>query len=78
MLVLRRKIGEKIQIGGQITVTVQRISGNRVSLSIEAPREVRILRGELEPFENAFPERADRLALGASEVKVNLDETPVG
>jgi len=51
MLVLSRKVGEKLVIGGNITVVVSRIAGNRVTLAIEAPKEVRIVRGELAPQE---------------------------
>lgn len=47
MLVLSRKIGEKIHLGNDITVEVRRVAGNRVTLAIDAPRTVRILRGEL-------------------------------
>jgi carbon storage regulator len=47
MLVLSRKLGEKVQIGDEITLTVVSISGNRVQLGIDAPDTVRILRGEL-------------------------------
>lgn len=47
ILVLSRKIGEKIHVGDSITVEVRRVAGNRVSLAIEAPRHVRVLRGEL-------------------------------
>ena len=47
MLVLSRKIGEKLVIGDNITVVVSRVAGNRVTLGIEAPTEVRIIRGEL-------------------------------
>lgn len=47
MLVLSRKIGEKIHIGDNVTVEVRRISGNRVTLATYAPDHVRILRGEL-------------------------------
>jgi len=47
MLILSRKIGEKIVIGNGIEVVVQRISGVRVTLGISAPPEVKILRGEL-------------------------------
>lgn len=47
MLVLSRKIGERIVINDSITVVVQRLSGNRVALGIEAPPEVSVLRGEL-------------------------------
>jgi carbon storage regulator len=47
MLVLSRKTGEQIQIGNDITIEVRRVSGNRVALAVQAPRDVRILRGEL-------------------------------
>jgi carbon storage regulator len=47
MLVLSRKIGEKIHVGNDITIEVRRVAGNRVTLAVDAPREVRILRGEL-------------------------------
>lgn len=48
MLVLSRKEGEQLIIGDDIVLTVSRISGNRVAIGIEAPRNVRIIRGELE------------------------------
>lgn len=44
MLVLTRKIGERIQIGDGITVEVRRIEGSRVSLAIAAPPELPIRR----------------------------------
>jgi carbon storage regulator len=51
MLVLSRKMGERIHIGEDIFVEVRRVAGNRVTLAICAPKNVRILRGEL--FEGA-------------------------
>ena len=54
MLVLSRKVGEKLVIDGGIVVTVNRIAGNRVTLGIEAPDHVRIVRGELQPIVGAF------------------------
>ena len=50
MLVLSRKIGEKLVIGDNITVVVSRVAGNRVMLGIEATHDVRIIRGELKAF----------------------------
>jgi len=47
MLVLSRKVGEKLVIDGNITVEVVKIQGNRISLGIVAPSNVKILRGEL-------------------------------
>jgi carbon storage regulator len=46
MLVLSRKPGEKVVIGG-VTVTVVEVYGKRVRVGIEAPVQVRILRAEL-------------------------------
>jgi carbon storage regulator CsrA len=47
MLVLSRKRGEKIVIEGGITVTVIEVKGNQIRLGIDAPDDIRILRGEL-------------------------------
>ena len=47
MLVLSRKVGEKLVIDGNITVEVVKIQGNRITLGIQAPSDVKILRGEL-------------------------------
>ena len=47
MLVLSRKVGEKLVIDGNITLEVVKIQGNRISLGIVAPSNVKILRGEL-------------------------------
>lgn len=51
MLVLSRKAGQKLHIGNDIVITVTKIAGNRVTLGIQAPDEMRILRGELSEFE---------------------------
>lgn len=48
MLVLSRKVGDSIRIGDNIEIVVNRISGNRVTIGVEAPKDVRILRGEVE------------------------------
>ena len=47
MLVLSRKPGEQIVIGDGITITIQKLSGSRVSVGIDAPPHVSVLRGEL-------------------------------
>lgn len=55
MLILSRKIGETIHVGDNVTIVINRISGNRVTVGIDAPNQVRILRGEVmdEPDEHA-------------------------
>jgi carbon storage regulator len=62
MLVLSRKVGERIHVGDDITIEIRRIAGNRVTIALGAPRDVRILRGELErasrEFREGEPERA--------------------
>jgi carbon storage regulator len=52
MLILTRKDGESIRIGSDVIVKVSQISGGRVKLAIDAPRDVTIRRNEL-------PERAE-------------------
>jgi carbon storage regulator len=47
MLILSRKIGERIVIGGSIVVTVLEGRGKRVRLGIEAPPGISIQREEL-------------------------------
>lgn len=47
MLVLTRKVGERIVIDNNIILEVLEILGNRVRVGIEAPRGISILRQEL-------------------------------
>jgi carbon storage regulator len=50
MLVLSRKLGEKIYIGENICITVVDIDRGKIRLGIEAPRDVPIFRQELLPL----------------------------
>jgi carbon storage regulator len=59
MLVLSRKPGEKVVIGRGITVTVLEILSNRIRLGIEAPDDIRILRGELACWLDLNGDQAD-------------------
>jgi len=47
MLVLTRKPGEKVVIGNEVTLTVVAVHGGRITLGIEAPTRVHVVRGEL-------------------------------
>jgi carbon storage regulator CsrA len=47
MLVLTRKLQERIQIGDNITITIVQVKGRSVRVGIEAPRDVRVVRAEL-------------------------------
>jgi carbon storage regulator len=57
MLVLTRKLMEKLFIGDNICVTVVRLEGGQVRLGIEAPREVSVVRAELVPDRQSGPRR---------------------
>ena len=48
MLVLSRKESEKIILGDDIVLTIVRVSGDRVRLGIQSPKDMLILRHELE------------------------------
>ena len=52
-LMLTRRIRETIVIDDVIVIEVIRISGNTARLGIEAPLEIKILRGELEFYESS-------------------------
>ena len=72
MLVLSRKVGERIQIGDDIELIVTAINGNRVQLGIAAPRSVRITRGELqEKKELSLAEAKQTFQCDVSDTLVN-------
>lgn len=48
MLVLGRARGQKIKIGRDIVVSVQRVVGGYVHIGVEAPHDVLVLRAELD------------------------------
>jgi carbon storage regulator len=75
MLILSRKVGEKIVIGDGITVVVSRVSGDRVTLGFEAPPEVRILRGELRPFDSPIQKDSQTAPPAASRHEMRRDRT---
>jgi len=57
MLILTRRIGEKIVIGDNVTITVLGVKGNQVRVGIEAPRDVPVHREEI--YQRILKERAD-------------------
>ena len=60
MLVLSRKPGERLIIGDDVVLVINKIAGNRVTIAIEAPRDVRVVRGELAPLPEERPEGGAR------------------
>ena len=64
MLVLSRKLGEKIYIGENICITVVDIDRGKIRLGIEAPRDVPIYRQELLPLKGNTPPAATETPAG--------------
>ncbi len=62
MLVLSRKLGEKIVIGDNILVTVVKIDRNQIRIGIEAPQDVSVYREEIAPARAARSAREAVLA----------------
>lgn len=77
MLVLSRKPGQKLVIDDNITIIVQRISGNRVSIGIEAPSHVHIMRGELQKIRREFEDENTEVFEPSAGVSLiaELDQT---
>ena len=47
MLILSRKINEKIMIGEDISITIIEIRGDQVKIGVEAPKSVKVFRQEV-------------------------------
>jgi carbon storage regulator len=54
MLVLTRKIGEKILIGENVVLTLVKIDRNQIRIGIEAPMDVPVYREEIAPSKSSF------------------------
>jgi carbon storage regulator len=58
MLILTRRIGEKLIVGGNVTVTILSIRGNQIRMGIDAPREVKVHREEI--YQKIQTEKAEK------------------
>lgn len=47
MLILSRKVNEKIKIGNDITLTIIEIKGDQIKVGVEAPKDVKVFRQEV-------------------------------
>lgn len=77
MLVLTRKLMERLFIGDDICVTVVRLEAGQVRLGIEAPREVAVVRAELVPEREARALHAGRNG-NAAAAKPPVKHSPYG
>jgi carbon storage regulator CsrA len=73
MLVLTRKSQQQIKVGDDIVITILKVRGKQVQVGIEAPRNVRVLRGEVPADE---PPREDRVAREGAVERPLLPSTP--
>ena len=72
MLVLRRRVGETVAIGGGIEIEVIEISRSRVRLGIVAPRDVPVVRKETLAVAAENRQALELLASGTTEVEAAL------
>jgi carbon storage regulator len=47
MLALTRKVGERLVINDNIVVTVVEVKGDSIRLAIDAPKSIKVYRGEI-------------------------------
>lgn len=71
MLVLTRKLDEKIMIGKDVVVSVLEIEGSTVKIGIKAPRDVNILR--MEVFEKIQNENIASASKEIEEISEAVD-----
>ena len=71
MLILSRKIDEKIKIGEDITITLIDVHGDQVKIGVEAPKNVKVFRQEV--FDAIQKENKAAVANTEQTSKVAID-----
>jgi carbon storage regulator len=69
MLILTRRVDEKIVIGNDVTITILGVKGNQIRIGIDAPKEVQVHREEI--YQRILAERLN----GAGRVSTPSDFT---
>ena len=75
MLVLSRRVGEKLIIGENVTVTVLSVSGNQVRIGIDAPRDVKVNREEV--YQRILKEQKTLKSKNWVKISASRTSTPV-
>ena len=76
MLVLHRKKGESLIIDDNIKITIVDISGEKVKIAVEAPKEIPVLRSELVNAAEANKEAAgSEKTISAADIRSVLGMT---
>ena len=75
MLVLSRKVGERIWIGDDIAITVVRLTSGGVRIGIEAPTELAVVREELKQKIEAAEKLLNEKSIMAVDQGVKEDQT---
>ena len=88
MLVLTRKAKQQIQVGENIVITILQVRGQAVRVGIEAPREVRVARAEINeqpataadevPAGKSSMPRPERITAGRGECDPGFSSPLVG
>ncbi len=69
MLILTRRVGEKLMIGDDISVTVLGVKGNQVRIGVHAPNDVGIHREEI--YARVRKEKASAAPRSGAEVSAD-------
>lgn len=70
MLILSRKLNEKIMIGDDISISVIEIRGDQVKIGVDAPRSVKVFRREV--FDSIMEENRAAAESSSKLPEVNL------
>lgn len=69
MLILSRKINEKIKIGNDISISIIEVLGSQVKIGIDAPKSVKVFRQEIYDAIQAENQKAAETGLNVEKLR---------